>query len=65
MASFLGPQRFEVIVDREKFERELVCLLEGGRVRDSIQRLAKLWVCLRPDLVLATLRYHVLHTVAM
>ena len=24
MASILGPQRFEVIVDREKFERELV-----------------------------------------
>ena len=25
MASFLGPGRFEVIVDREKFEKELVC----------------------------------------
>ena len=24
MASILGPQRFELIVDREKFERELV-----------------------------------------
>ena len=24
MASFLGPQRFEVIQDRDKFERELV-----------------------------------------
>ena len=24
MATILGPQRFEVIVDREKFERELV-----------------------------------------
>lgn len=24
MATILGPQRFEVIVDRERFERELV-----------------------------------------
>ena len=27
MASILGPQRFELIVDREKFERELVSQL--------------------------------------
>ena len=26
MSSVLGPQRFEVIVDREKFERDLVRL---------------------------------------
>lgn len=29
MATILGPQRFEVIVDREKFERELVSFAGG------------------------------------
>jgi len=24
-SSYLGPRRFEIIVDREKFEKELVC----------------------------------------